>query len=157
VIEALLLVLVANGTPIIADWLLDKRYAWPVDFNTRAPDGNPWFGESKTYRGMVLAMIVTAVAALLIGYSWQLGALFGLLAMVGDLLSSFIKRRMGMSVHSQAPGLDQVPEALVPLAVMAGPLDLQWYEVIVAVIVFWILELLLSRLLYKLHIRKQPY
>jgi CDP-2,3-bis-(O-geranylgeranyl)-sn-glycerol synthase len=106
---------------------------------------------------MVLAMIVTAVAALLIGYSWQLGALFGLLAMVGDLLSSFIKRRMGMSVHSQAPGLDQVPEALVPLAVMAGPLGLQWYEVIVAVIVFWILELLLSRLLYKLHIRKQPY
>ena len=81
----------------------------------------------------------------------------GALAMTGDIISSFIKRRMGKAVSSQAPGLDQVPEALLPLAVCAGPLGLQWYEVLILVGVFWVLELLLSRVLYALHIRKQPY
>jgi len=156
-IEALILVLVANGTPIIASRVLGNRYAYPIDLNLSAADGNRWLGESKKIRGVVLSIIATALAAFVLGYDWKLGAIVGVLAMAGDMISSFIKRRMGMAVSSQAPGLDQVPEALLPLAVCAGPLGLQWYEVLILVGVFWILELLLSRVLYKLHIRKQPY
>ncbi len=156
-IHALILLLVANGAPIIATKLLGKRYAWPVDFGLTAPDGNPWLGASKTYRGLLLSAITASITAMLLGYTWQLGALLGLLAMSGDLLSSFIKRRMGMSVHSQAPGLDQVPEALIPLAVLAGPLGLTWGEIAILVVAFWVLELLISRLLYNWRIRKRPY
>ena len=156
-IEALILVLVANGTPIIASRVLGKHFAFPIDFNLSTADGNRWLGESKNIRGVVLAVIVTALTAIVLGYDWKLGAIVGVLAMAGDLISSFIKRRMGMAVSSQAPGLDQVPEALLPLAVCAVPLGLRWFEVLILVSVFWIVELLLSRLLYKLHIRKQPY
>ena len=97
------------------------------------------------------------IAAGVMGVDWQVGGMIGLLAMLGDLVSSFIKRRLGMPVSSQAPGLDQVPEALLPLAVYAGPLGLRWNEVLLLVAAFWALELLLSRLLYKLHIRNHPY
>ncbi len=156
-IEALILVLVANGTPVIASRLLGDRLAYPVDLNRSTADGYRWLGESKNIRGVVLAIITTALAAFVLGHDWKLGALVGALAMAGDIISSFIKRRMGKAVSSQAPGLDQVPEALLPLAVCAGPLGLQWSEVLILVGVFWVLELLLSRVLYALHIRKQPY
>ena len=36
-------------------------------------------------------------------------------SMAGDLLASFLKRRFGLKVHAQAIGLDQIPEALLPL------------------------------------------
>jgi len=29
-----------------------------------------------------------------------------------------MKRRVGLKVHAQAPGLDQIPEALLPLLVL---------------------------------------
>ena len=35
--------------------------------------------------------------------------------MTGDLFSSFIKRRFGSAPSSQALGLDQIPESLLPL------------------------------------------
>ena len=156
-IEALLLVLVANGTPVLAKRLLGHRLAYPLDAGLSAPDGHPWLGRSITIRGILLAVLATAVAAFVMGIDWRVGGMIGLLAMVGDLLSSFIKRRLGMPVSSQAPGLDQVPEALLPLAVYAGPLGLLWYEVVLLVAAFWILEVFLSRLLYRLHIRNHPY
>ena len=142
---------------MIANRLLGNRFVYPVDFNLSAFDGHRWLGESKTFRGIILATATTALSAVVIGYSWELGAVIGVLAMAGDLISSFIKRRMGMDVSSQAAGLDQVPEALLPLAVCAAPLGLEWLDVMILVGAFWVLELLLSRLLYKLHIRKQPY
>lgn len=156
-IEALILILVANGTPVIASRLLAERFSWPVDGGQYAPDGNRWLGSSKTFRGAVLAVISTALMAAVMGFNWQTGAMAGLLAMMGDLLSSFTKRRMGRPVSSQSQGLDQVPESLFPLVFLAEPFHLQWYEVLVLVGAFWILELLLSRMLFRLHIRNRPY
>lgn len=155
--HALLLLIVANGTPVIGKKLFGQRYSYPLDFHLRAPDGYPWLGESKTFLGVLLAILCTAVTAWLIGLHWQLGATIGALAMAGDLLSSFIKRRFGLPSSSQVQGLDQIPESLLPLLVCSQSLALGWLEVMITVIVFWIVEILLSRILYQLHIRNRPY
>lgn len=155
--EALILLLVANGTPVLAGKLFGKNAAWPLDANYMMADGKPLLGKSKTLRGILLAVCATAITAEIIGQGWQLGASFGALSMAGDLFSSFTKRRLGMPSGSQAPGLDQVPEALLPLAVCAAPLGLHWFEVVIVAGLFWLLEVLLSRVLYSLHIRKHPW
>lgn len=155
--EALTLLLVANGTPVLAGKFLGNYAAWPLDANYIMADGKPLLGESKTLRGILLAVFTTALISEIFGLGWQLGASFGALSMLGDLFSSFAKRRLGMLSGSQAPGLDQVPEALLPLAVCAGSLGLQWFEVLITVGLFWLLEVLLSRVLYSLHIRKHPW
>lgn len=155
--EALILLLVANGTPVLASKYLGNFAAWPLDANLRTANGKPLLGESKTIRGLVLAVFATVISAGIFGLGWQLGALVGALSMAGDLFSSFTKRRLGMPSGSQAPGLDQVPEALLPLAVCAAPLGLQWYEVLIVTGLFWLLEVQLSRVLYPLHIRKHPW
>jgi CDP-2,3-bis-(O-geranylgeranyl)-sn-glycerol synthase len=156
-LQLLVLLMLANGTPVIAAKLLGARFAWPLDGGLRLADGRPLLGRSKTLRGLVLALAAAAVGGALIGTGWRLGLLVGCLAMAGDLLSSFIKRRLGLSSSSQALGLDQVPESLLPLLACRGALGLGWLDVAVVVVVFFVGELLVSRLLYRLHIRDRPY
>ncbi|MDX2506473.1 MAG: CDP-archaeol synthase [Gammaproteobacteria bacterium] len=131
------------------------RAAWPLDAHFIATDGQPLFGKAKTIRGILLAVLVTSLVAELFGLGWQLGMSIGALSMAGDLFSSFSKRRLGLPPSSQAQGLDQIPEALLPLAVYSTPLGLQWHEVLILVGIFWVLEALLSRVLLSLRIRKQ--
>jgi CDP-2,3-bis-(O-geranylgeranyl)-sn-glycerol synthase len=156
-VTALLLLGLANGAPVIGKKLLGRRFAFPLDGGAAFIDGRPLFGPSKTVRGIVLAIAATTLAAPLFGLAWQTGALFGACAMLGDLLSSFIKRRLGLPSSGQAFGLDQVPESLLPLLACREALGLGGFDVAVLAVLFLVLELLLSRLLYRWHVRDTPY
>jgi CDP-2,3-bis-(O-geranylgeranyl)-sn-glycerol synthase len=157
IIRILILLGVANGTPIIATRLLGKRFNAPLDGGLKFPDGRPLLGTSKTVRGLVLSVVCTTLAALLLGFDWIIGAGLASASMIGDLLSSFVKRRLGLRAHSQAFGLDQIPESLLPLLVLRQQLGLGYDDIAIIVAAFVVLELVLSHLLYKLHIRSQPY
>ena len=102
--ELLTLLAVANGTPVIAAKLLGKDDALPLDGNATLSDGRPLFGSSKTIRGVVLSVALTTIAAPLIGLTWQVGVVVAIGAMIGDLFSSFVKRRLGMSSSSKFTG-----------------------------------------------------
>lgn len=157
ILQGLVLVLVANGTPVLATRLLGQKLAWPLDCGLRLPDGRPLLGRSKTIRGVLLSILVTAAVAPLLGLPWWAGALAGGLAMVGDLLSSLLKRRLGLPSSSRALGLDQVPEALLPLLALQATMGLAAIDVLMATLLFWVGGLLLSRLLFALGIRDRPY
>jgi len=77
--------------------------------------------------------------------------------MAGDLFSSFLKRRLHLSPESRATGLDQVPESLFPLLACRKLLSLTALDITVTVLIFFIGAVLVSRLLYKLHLRDRPY
>jgi len=157
VLKLLVLLAVANGTPVFAKRLLGDRLARPLDVGADFIDGRPLFGPSKTIRGIVLAFAATPLAAALMGLSWQLGVVVAALAVAGDLLSSFVKRRMGLPSSSMALGLDQIPESLLPLlgAWLFVPLSL--LDVLVGVAAFFAGELILSRILFHLNLRERPY
>ncbi|MDF9392717.1 MULTISPECIES: CDP-archaeol synthase [Methylococcus] len=153
----LILLMVANGMPILLRKLLGERFGWPVDGGCRFPDGRPWFGPSKTWRGLVCGIGAAAAAAPLLGQPWQLGALVGAASLAGDLLSSFLKRRLGIVPSGMALGLDQIPESLLPLLAVQGRFGLEWSYIAWFVIVFIVLELTLSAVLYRFRIRNRPY
>lgn len=155
--KLLLLLLIANGAPIIAAALCGARWAWPLDGGRVLADGQRLFGTTKTWRGLLAAVLMTGSGALLLGVPAAVGALIGLLAMAGDLLSSFIKRRLGRPSSSMMLGLDQVPEALLPLLAVREAFALGAPAIVVTVIAFLLLDLLLSQVLYRLGIRQRPY
>ena len=155
--ELILLLLAANGAPIVFRWLLGGRYAWPLDAGLLLADGHPLFGASKTLRGLIAALGCTTLLAWLFGWHPWLGLLFAAMAMLGDLLASFIKRRLAIPASGMAPGLDQIPEALLPLLAVRGVLELSWLQIIFIVVAFIVLDYLLSFVLYRLHIRQHPY
>jgi len=153
----LLLLAVANTTPIIAKNVFGNRWNAPLDAGLRFVDGRPLLGPSKTVRGLVAAMAATAVAAALMGLSFGLGLVLGALAMLGDALSSFVKRRLNMVSGDRATGIDQIPEALLPLLVVRGALGLSLPEVAAITLVFFLLEIPLARLFFRLGLRDRPH
>ena len=157
ILQLLLLLMLANGTPVIAAKLLGRRCSRPLDGNLRFTDGRPLFGPSKTIRGVVLAVLTTTVAAPLIGLRWEIGLLAGSFAMAGDLLSSFVKRRLDMPSSSRASGLDQLPESVLPLLACRVMLPLTPADIVVCAVSFLVGEVVLSRLLYAVRWRDRPY
>ncbi len=157
ILELLVLLVLANATPVFARNILQARFAWPVDAGIRFFDGQPVFGASKTVRGLMFSVAFTTMGAWLIGLGWKIGLLVGCAAMAGDLFSSFVKRRLKMPPSSRATGLDQIPETLFPLLACQQFLDLGVMEIVAVIVIFFVGSVLLSPLFYKLSIRKHPY
>lgn len=157
IVQALTLLAVANTIPVIATKLLGARFAWPLDFGFTFFDGRPLFGQSKSIRGLALSIVGTAAVAPIIGLQAKTGALLAAIALSGDLMSSFVKRRLNLPSGSRATGLDQIPESLLPLLVFSRMLQLTLVDIAVITVIFFIGELLLSQLFYKLHLRDRPY
>jgi CDP-diglyceride synthetase len=151
--DLVLLLVIANATPVIMSMLLDGLWKQPLDRGILFTDGNPVLGNSKTVRGLLGSISICALLAPLFDLSLLQGAGFGALAMLGDLLSSFCKRRLGFRSGHSAPLLDQVPETLLPLWVMQPALGASALEMVVAITAFSGIDLLFTRLLYSYHAR----
>lgn len=156
-LKLLLLLIIANGTPILAYKLLGDQWNMPVDARLRFFDGRALLGSSKTIRGILSSLLVTALVAPLFELTVIQGALLAFFSMCGDLCSSFFKRRLGISPSEMALGIDQIPEALFPLLIMQHQLQLTYESIAVIVVIFFIAELVISRILYYLRIRNRPY
>lgn len=157
ILQLLILVTVANGLPVLAKRAFGDRWNRPLDAGVSLRDGQPLFGHAKTIRGIVLSLIATPLAALLIGLPWRLGFVVAAAAMGGDLLSSFVKRRRGLPPSSKATGLDQIPEALFPLAASRLVVAVTFADIVAGTIIFLVGGMILSRILFALRLRDQPY
>ncbi|QWG17374.1 CDP-archaeol synthase [Bradyrhizobium sediminis] len=157
ILQAMILLTLANGTPVVAKRVFGPSFALPLDGGLTFFDGRPLFGPSKTIRGIVFSILVTALGAPLLGLDWSVGAIAAAAAMAGDLCSSFVKRRLNFPPSSQALGLDQLPESLLPLLACRAALALTAVDIALGVGLFFVGELILSWVLYRAHLRDEPY
>ena len=144
VVKVLLLLVVTNGTPILAQNFFKTRFAWPIDFGIFFFDQHPLFGSSKTWRGLITSVFMAGVLALLLSMTFQAGVFFGLLVMLGDLSASFIKRRLGYIESSRSRFLDILPESILPVLILHEKLGLTLFDGMLRIVLFFILEVLVS-------------
>ncbi|SDJ61448.1 MULTISPECIES: CDP-archaeol synthase [Bradyrhizobium] len=157
ILQLLVLMTLANGTPIVAKKIFGSRFSFPLDAGTIFFDGRPLFGPSKTIRGILISFLVTTASAPLIGLDLTIGAIVAVAAMAGDLFSSFVKRRLNSPPSSQVLGLDQIPESVFPMLACRGALSLTIADVALGVGIFFIGAVILSRFLFRVHLRDEPY
>lgn len=157
ILSLLLLLMVVNGAPILAQGLLKHRWSTPVDGGRLWRDGQRVLGGSKTWRGLATGLASGTAAAALLGYSVAFGLLFAAVSLLGDLASSFTKRRLGLPASARASGLDQIPEALLPMVLAAMWLDLGARMVILVTALFTATNILVSPQLYRWGIRRRPH
>nr|PZN76390.1 MAG: CDP-archaeol synthase [Pseudomonadota bacterium] len=150
-LDALILLVVANATPVLLAMLLGDRWARPIDGGRILRDGRPLFGSHKTWRGLAGGILASGAAGAVLSVGFVTGALFGMLALAGDLVSSFAKRRLDRASGRETPLLDQLPESLLPMLLLRGPLDLDALTVAGTAAVFTLLDLLASRLRAGIH------
>ena len=109
----------ANGAPVLFGG------GRPIDGGRKFRDGKPLFGPHKTIRGFVSGLLIgTFVGWVQEAYgpsagfppgNVALGFALSLGALLGDLLGSFIKRRMDLKPGAHLPLSDQMDFVLVAL------------------------------------------
>jgi CDP-diglyceride synthetase len=156
-IQLLGILLACNGAPLLLARLLGSRGAAAIDMNRVLADGRPLFGASKTWRGFFAMPLAGALLCALLDCGWHVGLMLGFLAAVGDLFSSFVKRRLGLEAGARCNGLDQLPESALPSLYAVSALELPWHYALLVPLAFWGAQRLLSKVLYRLHLRQRPY
>lgn len=155
--ELFAMLVLANGAPVVVAKLLKGHWALSVDGGRTWRDGRPVFGHSKTWRGLAAGSLSCALFSLAAGLGFLFGAAFGLLALIGDLISSFVKRRLGRPSSSRALGLDQIPEALLPMLLAFFWLPLGLLDGLLIVALFTLSNIYFSPILYRVGIRRHPH
>lgn len=159
-LKILTLLWAINLAPPVIAVIFEDRWDTPLDFGHRLPDGNLLFGSHKTVRGLFAGAGTGFVSGIFLGIPWWLGLGAGLLSMAGDLVSSFIKRRFGLSSGDIVPPLDQGFEGLFPFFLL-GPYFLLGAGEILFLAVFFGLgafvgSLFLNRVLLTVPFAKYP-
>jgi len=158
----------ANATPVITSKLL--RTSTPIDLRKNFIDGRRIFGEGKTIEGFLSGLIVGTLVGIAVSatplntilpQSLKLTPLksfvLSLGALLGDLLGSFIKRRLGIPRGAPAPLLDQLDFLLVALllyVLIFGTIDLSYIAVLVPLTV--VLHIATNYIAYKLRLKPVP-
>ena len=99
--------LVANATPVLLG-------GGPlIDGGMKFWDGKPLLGAHKTWQGLIAGIIAGVICGGILSL-WEqrfliIGLLQGIGAMLGDLLGSFVKRRLGFQPGRWVPFLDELP------------------------------------------------
>ncbi len=76
----------------------------------------------------------------------MLGMAFAALSLAADAASSFVKRRLRLAPGAEVPALDQIPEALLPLLVLAKPLGISVAAAFAVAVAFLCLDVVTVKL-----------
>lgn len=160
---------VANGVPV----LFSGRT--PIDLGQTHDDGNRWFGPGKTFRGFVAGTVVGTLCGVLLALLWpgllpflgfeekiSVSFLLAFGAMSGDLIGSFLKRRLHAPPGAKIRFLDQVPFVLVALllAVLAFPVlaeQIGWWGFAFLLIFTVFIHRTVNFVAFKLGLKKVPW
>src|SRR5256885_10313909 len=93
ILQLLVLMTLANGTPIVAKKIFGPHFSFPLDAGTMFFDGRPLFGPSKTIRGILISVFITIASAPLIGLDLTIVASVAGAAMAGRLFVRFVRVR----------------------------------------------------------------
>jgi CDP-2,3-bis-(O-geranylgeranyl)-sn-glycerol synthase len=166
----------ANMAPVMFKNAL-KPLAIPIDFG-KTVGGNPLFGSHKTIRGFVvgiaLAVIVALVQAWLSSYppmqefslvdfsqgyafTAMFGALMGFGALFGDLMKSFVKRRVGVEAGKPFIPFDEIDFAIGALAFSAILINISWQIAAMCIGLAFAFHILINHAAFYLKIRDEKW
>lgn len=136
ILKIVLFLLWCNFLPPLSNVIFGERFSYPLDAHIPWFDNKPLFGPHKTFRGLLFTLAGGTLCFPLLGVAWQVAGFAALLAMAGDLLSSFIKRRLVIKSGDSAPFLDQFFEGLFPVIYLQSHLFLSWQKIVLVLAVF---------------------
>ncbi len=128
--------LVVNSLPVLMQAILGEFLKYPVDGGLLWLDNKPLFGQNKTIRGVVVSIAGGIGGSGLLGQPWWTGGVVAIFCVIGDLTSSFIKRRLNVSPGSNFFPLDHLFESLFPVLSLLPFLSLDFTQVFVIVCSF---------------------
>ncbi len=150
-VQIIILLWTINVTPVLMAFIFEKKWDTPLDGGVLFFDGNPIVGSHKTIRGLLGGILAGIFVGAILGISFWIALLTGVLSMLGDLLSSFIKRRFKSIEGTDYPVMDQIFEGAFPLIVIIPAYSLTIVQSLALILFFivtaWIAAQFLTRVL----------
>jgi CDP-2,3-bis-(O-geranylgeranyl)-sn-glycerol synthase len=128
----------------------------PLDGGEKWLDGKPFLGSHKTLRGCIVGVL----AGLLIGFlqgNVLAGVTQGFGAILGDLLSSFLKRRWDLAPGASAPVLDQLDFIVVAIILSQPFTRATLQEMVIIILVTIPIHYLSNYLSWMLKMKEHPW
>jgi CDP-2,3-bis-(O-geranylgeranyl)-sn-glycerol synthase len=157
---------VANAAPVVFGG------GYPLDAGKLFLDGKPLFGSNKTIRGFFAGLLVGTLSGFVLGslyqlegfpknflfqYNLLLGFMLSLGALTGDLLHSFLKRRLNISPGSPLPVADQLDFVLGALLFSVVIYPPPWLSALIILALTPPIHLLTNFLAYLIGVKKTPW
>lgn len=149
----------ANMTPPVTRFL-------PV---WNAPISKRWLGSHKTVlgttAGVLVALLIAFVqsrigwAGALVDYSrWPvIGLALGVGAMGGDLVKSFLKRRLRIPPGARWLPADQLDFVIGALVLVAPLVRFTWSDITAVLVLSFVADVVVNRIAYYMRIRGTPW
>jgi CDP-2,3-bis-(O-geranylgeranyl)-sn-glycerol synthase len=153
----------ANASPVIFGG------GKPIDLGKKFLDGKPIFGSHKTYRGLISGLLIGTLVGWMQEFlapniylpkgSTFLGFALSAGALLGDLMGSFIKRRLNLEPGSPLPVVDQIDFVVAALlfALMVEPSSLSILKAIIIIALTFPIHVLTNFIAYILHLKDNPW
>jgi len=153
----------ANASPVIFGG------GKPIDCGRSFFDGKPIFGSHKTYRGFTSGLLIGTFVgwvqeafaptvglpkgSILAGLALSFGAL------LGDLIGSFVKRRLNLKPGAPLPVIDQIDFVLFALlfALAVKPELFPPLRIVLTVALTGPIHVLVNLIAYLLHLKDKPW
>jgi len=142
---------IANASPVIF-----IKNGHPIDFNRKFIDNKPLFGRGKTIEGFIIGILSGTIVGIL--QNRILAALMlSIGAMCGDLIGSFIKRRLDIGRGGPAPILDQTSFLFGAIILSSLIEKFTLFEIIILVVITIPLHFITNVIAFLLKIKKVPW
>jgi len=152
--------MIANAMPV----LISKGR--PIDFGKKFIDGKRLLGDGKTWEGLVTGLLGGSLASIVVStYLRQssfipISVLASFMALIGDILESFIKRRLGIKRGEPLPILDQLDFAIaatLTYAILGYMKEVALDYIIMALLIILIMHLTTNVIAYLMKLKDRPW
>ncbi|MEM0021429.1 MAG: CDP-2,3-bis-(O-geranylgeranyl)-sn-glycerol synthase [Fervidicoccaceae archaeon] len=156
--------MVANGSPVVISKIVKTH---PIDRGKKWRDGRRILGDGKSFEGMFGGIAAGGITAALLGlYSGSIsevattGIVSSVGAILGDIIKSFFKRRMGIERGGMLPIADQLDFYLgstLAILLCRGCLHPSLESFVLGLILIPLLHVLTNYIAFKLKLKSVPW
>lgn len=161
----------ANMAPVIFKRINFLKF--PMDFNKKIKN-KPILGKNKTFRGIFFGVVFAIIIAylqfflynnnifadiLLVDYSnWLLiGILMGFGAIFGDLVESFVKRRLNYNPGKSFVPWDQIDFVIGALIFIYPLVRIGLNKIIIILVISFVLHIIVNHSAFYIGMRKEKW
>jgi len=141
---------VANSSPVVLGG------GTPLDRGLKWLDGKPFLGSHKTIRGCVFGILAGSIIGLLQGNFFG-GIAQSVGAILGDLISSFFKRRMDFEPGASVPLLDQLNFIVVAIILSQPYQHTSWVHILTILVITAPIHYAVNYVAWLLKLKSHPW
>lgn len=147
---------IANLAPALVKKVNFLNY--PVDFEATL-NNKRIFGSHKTYRGLFFGILSASLLSLIQGNGLIVGLILGSGTLFGDLVGSFIKRRINLKPGGKNLLVDELPGSFFALvfAFLFGVLTINLYQCLFLLIIGLPIHILANKTWHKIGLKEVPW